>query len=140
MVEQGLSMYIQTGLAALEPPVVAAGAFFGAQLPKDQISASSPMAFAYRSIIEDPNYNLSGPGLREWQVQIDCHGFAQANSITLANAIKKILDPGFQGEFSDPDETLVAAIFRLHSQIDGFSDSNRSYVRSLEYAVMYRPS
>lgn len=144
MIEQGLSMYIQAGLAALVPPVVAAGAFFGGQLPTDQIQSTQggtrgPMAFAYKSVNSKPEYVLNTQtGWTEWQVQINCHGSAQADAIILARAIDKVLRGGFKGTFPDPDSTYVFGLFRLGSQVDGFNDPNRSYVRSLEYEIQYQ--
>lgn len=133
-------MYLQAGFAALSPPVVAPGLFAFGQLPKDQISALSPMALAYRSITSDPDYNLQGPGVCEWHVQIDCHGYDTPDPINLSKAVKHILDKGFSGTFSDPDATRVAGIYRMPGQVDGFSDANRSYVRSLEYVIQYYPN
>lgn len=130
-------MFIEQGFAALSPPVVAPGVYF-AQLEKDLISPTVPMAIAYRSVSEDLNYNLSGPGIYEWHVQIDCHGYARADAVNLSRAVKSILDKGFRGTFPDVDSTRVAGIFRI-GQVDGFSDANRSYVRSLEYVVQYYP-
>lgn len=138
MVEQGLALYLQGQLAALAPPVVAVGPFFAAQISKDGLSATTPMAFGYRSILENPNYTLKGRGVCEWEVQIDCYGNSAANAITLADAIQGILDKGFRGTFSDPDTILVESIARIDGpKIDGFIDSNRTYVRSLEYAITY---
>jgi hypothetical protein len=38
---------------------------------------------------------------------------------------------------SDPDSTYVDSIVQLDSLVDGFAQSNRTYVRSLEYVVNY---
>ena|SRR5579883_3551660 len=137
-VELGLSLYIQAGLAAMTPPVIAPGGFLS-KLPKDQISASAPMAFGYQTIASPIDYSLEGAGWTIWHVQIDCYGFGPtaAASMALANAIDAILRPGFSGRFADPGETLVFQIHRL-DQKDGFSDANRSFVRSLDYSISYQ--
>jgi hypothetical protein len=36
-----------------------------------------------------------------------------------------------------PDGTIVQAIIRKPAFIDGYSDLNRSYVRSLEYEIQF---
>ena len=137
MVEQGLVMLIQAGLAAQSPAIVTPGGFF-AQLEKDAVSAASPMAWTYRSIDSDPTYVLEGQdGYTGWMVQIDCHGFAAANAIALARAIDKVLRGGYAGALPDPDHTTVAGIFRQNHFLDGFSDANRTFVRTLEYLINY---
>lgn len=137
MIEQGLVMLIQSGLGS--PPLAAGG--FLATLPKDQISPSNRMAWAYRSISSEPEYVLNGQtGWTEWHVQIDCHGYAGADAIALARAIDGVLRGGFRGHLADPDATYVFGIFRLPPFVDGYNDTNRSYVRSLEYVIQYQQS
>jgi hypothetical protein len=138
MVEEGFVLFVQNALAALTPPVTPPGGFM-AELPRDVISAAQKQAWTYRSIVADPEYNLRGPGVCEWQVQIDCHGYAPDDAVSLARAVQKALDPGFTGTFADPDSTFVVGLFRLPHQVDLFSDANRTYVRALEYAVQFHP-
>ena len=131
-------MYITAGLAALTPPIAVPGGFPDILQPTDLISAAVPQAWSYRDIVTGRDYNLQGPGCNEWQVQIDCHGFTALNRDQLSDAIAAILDPGFSGQFPDPDSTLVRGIFRLRSSgLSGFSDANHSYVRSLEYEIQF---
>ena len=134
MIEQGFVALIQAGLGS--PPMAPGG--FAVQLPKDQISSAAPMAWTYRSIVSDPTYHLGGQdALTGWEVQIDCHGYTMANAITLARAIDAVLRGGYTGVLSDPDHTFVQGVFRMGPFIDGFSDVNRSFVRTLEYLVNY---
>lgn len=138
MIEQGLVMYIQQRLAG-SPPVTPPPGGFMAQLPKDQISAATPQAWAYRSIISRPDYVLNGQtGWTEWEVQIDCHGYAAKDAVSLARAIERALRPPFPATLPDPDSTVLFGLFRLNPMVDGFSDADRSYVRSLEYTVQYQ--
>jgi hypothetical protein len=60
-----------------------------------------------------------------------------ANAMTLARKIDGVLRGGFSGVLPDPDSTFVQGIFRSGPSVDGFSDLNRSYVRTLEYLVNY---
>lgn len=132
MIEAGLVLLIQGGIGGIAP------GGFAVQLAKDQISAAAPMAWTYRSITSEPTYVLEGQdALTGWEVQIDSHGYTMANAITLARAIDGVLRGGFQGTLSDPDHTVVLGIFRRDPFIDGFSDANRSYVRTAEYLVQY---
>lgn len=134
MVEEGLVMLIQAGLGS---PPLAPGGFF-AELPKDLISATNPMAWTYRSITSTPNYNLeTETGWTDWTVQLDSHGLTSANAIQLARAIAGVLRGFVKGTLPDPDNTLVFNLYRQAPLIDGFSDVNRSYVRSLEYVIQY---
>lgn len=133
LIEEGLVLLVQSGLTVVTAP----GGFF-AQLPKDQISAANPRAWTYRFITSEPNYNLNGQdGFTAATVQIDCHGYAAADAIALARAIDKVLRGAFKGALADPDATYVDSIFRREPFVDGFSDVNRSYVRSLEYLINY---
>jgi hypothetical protein len=138
VIEQGLVMLIQAGLAATTPPLIVPGGFF-VQLPKDLISAANPMAWSYRWILDEPTASLGGQGagLTAATVQLDCHGFTAVNAIVLARAITKLLRGSFRGVLPDPDGTLVDMIFKLPGQVDGFCDANRAYVRSLEYSIHY---
>ena len=128
-------MLIQQGLG--NPPIAEGG--WGVQLPKDVlISDANPMAWTWHSIVSDPTYTLEGQaGYTSWEVQIDCHGMTMANAMTLARAIDGVLRGGFQGFLPDPDNTYVHGIFRQGPFIDGFSDLNHSFVRSLEYRIDY---
>ena len=134
MIEQGLVLLIQAGLG--NPPMAPGG--FAVELPKDQISATAPMAWTYRCIVADPTYHLGGQdGFTGLELQIDCHGYTMANAIALARAIDAVLRGVYSGTLSDPDATVVQGIFRMGPFLDGFSDANRSYVRTLEYLVNY---
>lgn len=132
-------MKIQQGLAALTPAVVVPGGY-GAELPEDLLSADKPQAWSWRSITSNAEFVLSGEtGWTEWVVQIDCHGFqSHALAITLARAITKVLRGVFQGVLPDSDNTYVFGIYRQPPLVDGYSDTNRSFVRSLEYRVIYQ--
>lgn len=134
MIEQGLVLLIQSGLGS--PPMAPGG--FAAQLPKDQISASAPMAWTYESIDSLPEYLLSGQSdWTEWRVRINCHGNVMADAINLARAIDRTLRGLSVGPLPDPDHTFVHGLYRESSFIDGFSDANRSFVRSFEYVIQY---
>jgi hypothetical protein len=101
-------------------------------LPKDYISLSNPKAIVYHSILNEPLYTLNGQNkLMTWEVQIDCHGFTMQDAITLANTVDKVLSGGLG------DSVTIEAIFKLPSQVDGYSDSNRTFIRSLEYQIHY---
>jgi hypothetical protein len=134
MIEQGLELLIQSALG--NPPMAPGG--FNSQLPKDFISPTNQCAWTYRSITSEPSYTLGGQdGWTSLEIQIDCHGYSAANAFTLARAIESILRGGYSGTLSDPDRTVVQGIFRTGTYIDGFSDVNRSYVRTMEYVVQY---
>lgn len=134
MVEQGIVAYIQAGLGT--PPLAPGG--FAAQLPKDQISASSVMAWCYRSIESDPSYLLNGQdGVDDWHIVIDCHGYTMAFAIQLAAAIDGVMRGAPSVTLTDPNSTFVQGIFRTSQFVDGYSDLNRSFVRTVEYRVIY---
>jgi hypothetical protein len=133
LIEQGFVALVQSGLTALSVP-----GGFQVQLPPNQISAANPMAWTYRSINRPPDYVLEGQtGYTEWEIQLDCHGFSMANAITLAAAVDAVLRGGYSGTLSDPDHTIVYGIFRRAPFLDGFSDLNRSFVRTMEYEIQY---
>lgn len=135
-------MLIQAGIAEAFPNVPGG---YGVELPKDLLSKATPLAWNYRSITSEASYVLEGQdAFTDWEVQIDCNGFSDqlggpgmAGAIQLARAIDGVLRGGFSGVLPDPDATLVYGIYRQPGFIDGFSDLNRSYVRSLEYHVGY---
>jgi hypothetical protein len=134
MVEAGLQIYITTGLAnAAIPPG------FSDVLPKNQITVATPQAWLWKTILSEAEYVLEGggAGYTTWTVQIDCHGFTAANSMSLARAIETVLRGSFQGTFADSDSTKVSGIFRKPLFLGGFDDDNRSFVRSLEYEIVY---
>ncbi len=134
MIEAGLVTLIQAGLGT--PPMAPGG--FAVQLPKDQISSASPMAWTYRGIIVEPTYVLEGQdAFTEWEVQIDCHGYTMANAIALARTIQAVLRGNWSGVLPDPDHTVVFGVQQEPPGPDGFSDANRSYVRTLEYKIQY---
>lgn len=134
MIEQGLVMLIQAGLGT--PPLAPGG--WAVQLPKDLISPATPKAWTYRCIVSEPSYHLTGEsGFTALEVQIDCHGLTMPDAIALARAIDGVLRGGYAGTLPDPDATVVQGIFRQGPYVDGFSDANRSYVRTLEYLINY---
>lgn len=136
MVEQGLVKLVQQGLTSLSPSVPGG---FKVQLPKDLIGPSTPKAWTYHSVLSDPTYALNGQdGLTSWTVRIDCHGNSPADAIDLARAIDNVLRGGWSGTLPDTDNTVVQGIFRQGFFVDGFSDVNRTYVRTLEYLVNYQ--
>jgi hypothetical protein len=135
MIEQGFCTLIQNGLKGQGVSVPGA---FAVELPKDLISASTPQAWTYRSIISTPLYFIDGQDpLTMWEVQIDCCGFTMTNAITLARSIDSVLRGSWSGTLQDADHTVVQGIFRLPSMVDGFNDINRSFVRSLEYQINF---
>jgi hypothetical protein len=135
MIEQGFTLLIQAGLAS-QFLTVPGG--FALQFPKDLISPTYPQAWCYRSILSVPTYLLNGQdALTMWDVQVDCHGLTMVAAAALARAIDNVLYGGFSGVLADVDNTRVQGIFRLPTFVDGFSDLNRSFVRSVEYRVNY---
>ena len=132
MIEAGLQLLIEEGLGAQPAPG------FMVQLPPNQISATASSAWTVRAIISEATYVLEGQdGLTVLEIQVDCHGYTMANAISLAYAIDNVLRGGFAGTLPDTDATVVQGIFRKEAFIDGYSDANRSYVRSLEYECRY---
>jgi hypothetical protein len=135
MVEQGFVNLINTALATSLPNVTGG---FAVQLHENYISKANPMSWVYRSIINTPIYVLEGQDpLFSWEVQIDCIGYSMNHAIKVANAINDCLSGSWHGVMTDPDNTRVTIIERLPSMVDGFQDANRTYVRSLEYAIHY---
>lgn len=137
-VERGLVMFIQAGLAGSPPVTPPPGGFF-VSLPKDQISVANPKAWAYRGISAMADYTLEGrKGRTDWNVQIDCHGYTAKDAIGLAKAIDLLFAQGFRGNFPDPDSTYIFNVHLMAKGPDGFSDADRSYVRSIEYQITYQ--
>jgi len=137
-IELGLKLLIEQRLAALATPIIVPGGFMVQLQPQDLITPTVRQAWAYRSIVATPDYHLGGEtGWTEWDVQLDCHGYSAQDAINLARAIETVLRPGFKGNLPDPAATYVFGLFRLPPWVDGYSDANRSYVRSLEYTVQY---
>ncbi len=139
-IEKGLELLIQAGLGS---PPIASGGFF-VQLPKDFITAANPMAWTYRFLISNPTYTLdTQDGFTAAEIRIDCHGFTAAHAIQLANAIAVALRPpagnsgAWSGTLPDSDATVVQGIFQSGNAPDGYSDLNRSFVRTLEFLVNY---
>jgi hypothetical protein len=134
MIEAGFVLLVQAGLGS--PPLAPGG--FAVQLPKDQISPVTPYAWTYRSIVSDPTYVLEGQDpFTSWEIQLDCHGYTMQNAITLARAVDVVLRGGYSGVLSDTDRTRVFGIFRRGPFLDGYSDANRSFVRTMEYEIQY---
>lgn len=131
-------MYILAALAAQTPPIALPNIYL-VELPKDYISFKNPMGLKYRFITVPPDYTLStgDSGLQAATIQFDCCGYDSASSVVLAYALRKVFKANFRGPLLDPDATFVDSIFRLPTCVDGYSDTNRTYVRSLEYVVNY---
>jgi hypothetical protein len=112
---------------------------FAVQLPKDFLaSPANRQAWTYRSILRSPLYTLSGEDpLTKWEVQIDAHGYEMKDAIYLAKDITSLLSGGWQGTLNDLDSTVVNGIFQLPGFVDGYSDTNRTFVRSIDYAIWY---
>lgn len=137
-VEEGLVKLIQNGLAG-SPPVAAVAGGFPDELPKDVVSSAVPMAWCYRTIILDPEYVINGQtGWMDWEVQIDCHGFAAADALRLKQAVQRILRGGYTGVLPDADRTFVFQLIQNGPALSGFSDASRTWVRSLNYTVSYQ--
>lgn len=133
MIEQGLYNLITAGL---NDSTIQGG--FPVQLPKDCINKTNRKAWTYRSILSTPIYTLNGEDtLTDWEVQIDCHGFTMADAMNLARSIKSILGGAWSGIMTDTDYTVCVGIFQAPGQVDGFQDSSRTFVRSLEYNIHY---
>jgi hypothetical protein len=137
-IEQGLVSLIQSGIGSLAP-----GGYAATVPETNQVTAANPKAWTYRTIISMPTYVLEGEDLlTELELQIDCHGYTMDDAILLAKAIKSALRAaaptgGSPLVLSDPDNTVVQGIFRRAPHLDGYSDANRTYVRTLEYLVTY---
>ena len=142
MIEQGLVALIQSGVSAISPKVPIG---FEVELPPNQLTPAFPLAWTYKTITDEPTHFLDGSdAFTSMEVQIDAHslgpdfgGPGMAGAIVLAQAIKVVLRDFEQGQLTDPDHTMVFGIHRQGPQVDGFSDVNRSYVRTLEYLVQY---
>ena len=135
MVEQGLVMLIQN---TLNDPTILGGFPYVPKGAKDLIRPINPKAWSYRCILSEPIYVLEGQDLlTALEMQIDCYGYSMPDAMTVAKAIDSVLRGSWSGTLPDPDATVVTGIFRLPSFVDGYSDINSSYVRSLEYSIHY---
>jgi len=137
-IEQGLVSLIQSGVANLAP------GGFAVSIPETcQVTQANPKVWTYHFVLATPTYVLEGEDLlTEGELQIDCHGYTMDDAILLAKAIKSAIraaepSQGTPLVLSDPDKTIVQGIFRRAPHIDGFSDANRTFVRTLEYLVTY---
>ena len=144
MVEEGLVLLIQSGLGAQSLGGVPGG--YATRIPKDLLSVQCPLAWCWKSVPPwEGDITLGGQGQwTEWHVQIDCHAFLKdlggpgpAGAIQLARAIDNTLRGGWRGTLADPDHTEVQAIVREPEFHDGEDDLIRSFVRGLEYLVVY---
>lgn len=139
MVEEGFALLLQAGIPGSPATLIGVLGPFADVLPKDTISAATPMAVVYKTITLRPDYVLGGQtGWTDWTVQIDCHGASAPQAITLMRAVDAVLRGGFQGNLPDADSTYVFQVERLPGAPSGYSDANRSWVRSLEYVVSYQ--
>jgi hypothetical protein len=138
MIRQGLELLIQSGLAAQNPPVVVPGGFL-VTLPKDTISETVPAAWCFRSLQSSPSFNLQNQSSWTKMIwRINCHGFQPANAVSLALAIQTVLRGGFSGTLPDPDNTEVFLLTETdESGVEGYSDTDRSWVTTLEYEIQY---
>jgi hypothetical protein len=132
--EQGLVSLIQSGTDELAP-----GGFMGTIPEAYAVTASNPKVWVFHMILNTPTVVLEGAdALCEAEVQIDCHGYTSDDAVALAAAIKSaLLGVGNPVTLSDPDHTVVQGVFRRSPHIDGYSDANHTYVRTLEYLVTY---
>ena len=130
-VAQGLYLLIQSGTSNLAPG-------FAVQLPINQLSSTAPMAWSYRSITSVPTYTIGGQvSFTDWTVQIDSHGLTMAYAEQLAAAIDGVLRGSWSGVMSDSNNTIVNGIFRKATNVDGFRDENKSFVRSMDFCIQY---
>src|ERR1700722_3950871 len=133
MLEQGFVQLVQSGL---NNPNILGG--YAVTLPPNCITFENPQAWSYRSIISTPLYTLNGQdSLTKWELQLDCVGFTMTYAITLAGQIQTVLSGGWCGVLSDPDSTVVQGIFALPRFADGYNPDNKTYVRILEYEVIF---
>jgi hypothetical protein len=133
-IEAGFVQLVQSGLGS--PPLAPGG--FLSQLPKDLLSNGTTMAWVYKSINAEPNYFLDGQDpYTVVKLQLDCHGLTAVDSLTLAAAITKALRGGFSGPLPDADATQCLGIFDQGTNLDGYDAVNRSFVRSLEYEIIF---
>ena len=134
LIEEGLVILIQSGLGT--PPMAPGG--WAAELPPNQISPDAPMAWTFRSLSNEDTVVLEGQdGFTSWDVDISCHGAKMSDAITLARAIQSVLRGSYAGQLLDSDGIVVQGIFSNGPSVDGFSDADRSYVRTLEYRIQY---
>lgn len=133
MIEQGLVMLIQAGIATAWPTVP--GGFAGT-LPENQ----APPAYTYRVISDRANLTLlSFSGFGQARFEFNCFGVKASDALLLANAVDKVLN-GYTGTLSDPDSTMVDSIFRQDREGPDYSDSARNFYVMLEYLVSYYSS
>jgi len=136
MIEQGFVKLIQATVATAFTPNVPGG--YGVQLPKDLISSTQPKAWTWRTISNKTTEVLAGrTSFTEWRVCIDCHGLTMPDAMALASAIDGVLRAGVSGALTDSDSTKVDNIRALPGATDGYSDANRSFVRSVDYLVQF---
>lgn len=133
-------MLIQSGLGS---PPVALGGFFS-ELPKDLVGLDTKkgqvaMAWTYQRITSEPTYCLDGQdGFTSLIYRIKCHGVDAPSAIRLADLIDRVLRGAYSGVLPDADQTVVQGIFRQPDIPDGFSETNQSFVSTLEYLVNYQ--
>lgn len=132
--EQGLVSLIQSGTNNLAP-----GGFMGAIPEAYAVTAQNPKVWVFHTILDVPTIAFEGAdALCEAEIQIDCHGYTADDAVALAAAVKAALSGvGNPVTLTDPDKTVVQGIFRRSPHVDGYSDANHTYVRSLEYLVAY---
>jgi hypothetical protein len=134
-VEQGIVLYIQAGLGS--PPIAPGG--WAGELPQNILGTSTPMAWAYKTITAEPTYCLNvQDGWTALEIQIDCHGITAPLAQQLMYAIKGILRGEPKPVFADSDATVTQGIFDKGTNLLGYSDITRSWVRTLEYLVLYQ--
>ena len=134
-IEQGIVLLIQSGLGS--PPIAPGG--WNTKLPQNLLSDLVPMAWTYRTINSGSSYTLTvQDGWTALEIQIDCHGMTAALAQTLADSIQDVLRGAPALTLDDDDSTVVQGIFSKDTQLDGYSDENRSYVRTLEYTINFQ--
>jgi len=133
VIEQGLVILIQESI----PEDMAPGGF-AVQLPPNQITEASPMAWTYTLLGGTPvNALHTVGGLRMRRLQIDCFGLTAAHAFTLASAVQSALD-GFSGALKDPDKTVVDNCLLSEEPYDfPFDAAARNYRRMIEFELWF---
>ena len=135
VIQQGLVMLVQAGLAA-SPPPFAGGPVpggFADYLPENQ----APPAYIHRGISSVPQTGLQFVrGLVAKRIDIVSFGTNAAQAQLLAKAIHGIVN-GFKGTLSDPDATVVDSIIYQDDEGPKYSDSARNWYYMFEYRIWF---
>jgi hypothetical protein len=137
VIDQGILMLVNNGLASASPPVAYGGGFLDQMAPPN---AGYPF-WVYRVISQVPNTGLLfAKGLRMRRIQIDVMGDPSpagngSDALALADAIDGILN-GYAGNLPDPDSTFVSSCFQS-DLIDEYDTALRTPKRLLEYEIQF---